>query len=98
MLTPPVLVQQMMEFATDRLPTRWQVKWQAMKHDLPEDEGGYTLLEWLEEVYFDNNKRVKFTKEDIATIAELVRQMLKFEPSLRSVASNTIANSWFNQE
>ncbi|EEU37169.1 uncharacterized protein NECHADRAFT_78359 [Fusarium vanettenii 77-13-4] len=98
MLTPPILVQQMMEFATDRLPTRWQVKWQAMKHDLPEDEGGYTLPQWLEEIYFDDNKRVEFTREDIASVAKLVERMLKFEPSLRIVASDAVADAWFDRK
>ena len=97
MLTPPLLVQQMMGFATDGLPSRWQVKWQAMQEDLPHEDHSYTLQEWLEEVYFDNDKHADFTREDIARVGKLIARMLKFEPSLRATASDALADAWFER-
>ncbi|KAF4463879.1 CMGC SRPK kinase [Fusarium albosuccineum] len=98
MLTPPILVQQMMGFATDGLPSRWQTKWETMQKCLSEEDDSYTLQEWLEEVYFDDLKHTEFTKEDIASVARLIDRMLKFEPSLRATASDTLADVWFNRE
>lgn len=48
MLTPPILVQQMTEFAADSLPLRWHGKWQEMQEDLTHDDHRHTLQEWLE--------------------------------------------------
>ena len=97
MLTPALLVQQMMEFATDSLPSRWQTKWQAMQGDLLCDDSDYTFQEWLEEVYFDDNKQAEFTKEDITQVGKLIGRMLKFEPSLRATASDVLSDAWFKQ-
>ncbi|KAH8194093.1 hypothetical protein TruAng_011743 [Truncatella angustata] len=97
MLTPPLLVQQMMEFATDSLPSRWQMKWQAMQGNLLCDDHSYTLQEWLEEVYFDNNKQAEFTREDIAKVGKLIGRMLKFEPSFRATASDALSDTWFER-
>jgi hypothetical protein len=83
MLTPALLVQQMMEFATDSLLSRWQMKRQAMQEDLLYDDHSYTLQEWLEDVYFDNNKQAGFTRQDIAKVGKLIGRMLKFESFLR---------------
>ncbi|KAK7397649.1 hypothetical protein QQX98_012985 [Neonectria punicea] len=97
MLTLPVLVQQMMGFATDGLPSRWRDKWQAMQKDLPDEDHSYTLQEWLAEVYFDDDKHAEFTREDIVSVGKLIESMLKFEPSLRAAASDTLADAWLNR-
>jgi len=86
-----------MELSTDKLPNRWQEKWQVMTktkeiHDNPPT----TLLEWLEEAYyFHENKVEEFTKQDLATICEFVSQMLKFEPGARASPSDILNKSWF---
>lgn len=99
MITPPLLVQQMMEFATDGLPPRWQGKWQAMQEGLShsDEEDSYTLQGWLEEVYFDDCKHSDFTRDDIAKVGKLIERLLKFEPSLRATASDVLADAWFEQ-
>ncbi|KAJ3526925.1 hypothetical protein NM208_g10957 [Fusarium decemcellulare] len=97
MLTPPILVQQMMGFAIDELPSRWQTKWNTMQKGLSEEDDSYTLQEWLEEVYFDDNKHTEFTREDIESMASLIERMLKFESSLRATASDILADAWFNK-
>lgn len=87
-----------MPFAINGLPSGWQVRWQAMEEDLSPDDDGHTLEEWLQEVYFDNDKHADFTKNDIANVGKLIARMLKFEPSLRTAASDALADPWFEEE
>ncbi|KAI0873722.1 kinase-like domain-containing protein [Hypoxylon argillaceum] len=84
MVTPPTLIPQMIEFASDKLPRRWEEKWQDMKKKSPDDNDGpsITLQEWLEE-------------EDRIKIGDLVRRMLKLEPSLRSSVEDIANDPWF---
>ncbi|GAB0136264.1 hypothetical protein EsDP_00004571 [Epichloe bromicola] len=94
MMTPSILIEQMIELTDDELPSRWQAKWQPMQNDTPQRDENYTLHKWLEEVYFDNGKQAEFTKEEIARIAELTTRMLKFEPCLRAAPSEILAEDW----
>ncbi|TRX97280.1 hypothetical protein FHL15_002074 [Xylaria flabelliformis] len=96
MITPASLMSQMIQFSTDELPDRWEAKWQNMKKKLShDDEEPCTLQEWLEEVYFDPDRRCELTKQDIAKIYDLVRRLLRFEPSLRSTAKDIANDPWF---
>lgn len=92
MLTPPILVQQMIGLASDELPSRWWAKWHAMRQNaLPHDEEDMTLQEWLAEIYFRDGKKVEFTREEIVSIAGAITRMLKFEPSDRASAGEILA-------
>lgn len=95
MLTPPIIVQQMMEFASDELPSRWQTKWEEMQKNLDPEDDNCTLQTWLEEVYFNNDRLAEFTRDDIASAGELIERMLKFEPSARATAGDALAHAWF---
>lgn len=96
MLTPPILVEQMIELIDDELPSRWQAKWQAMQGTPTQpDDDGMKLHSWLEEVYFDSNKKPEFTKNDIKRAAELIARLMRFEPSLRATPNEILAESWF---
>lgn len=95
MLTPSVLVEQMIELTSDKLPSRWQAKWNAMQEAAPQKDEGFTLQKWLEETYFGNDKQAEFTTEEIARIAETIARMLKLEPSLRATPSEVLAQDWF---
>ncbi|RBA19856.1 CMGC/SRPK protein kinase [Fusarium proliferatum] len=95
MLTPPILVEQMIELIDDELPSRWQAKWQAMQGTPTQpDDDGMKLHSWLEEVYFDSNKKPEFTKYDIKRAAELIARLMRFEPSLRATPNEILAESW----
>lgn len=98
MTTPTILVRQMLEMASDGLPERWQQKWPAMDSESPGEKSGYTLQEWLEEMYFDGERNEDLTREDILKVGELVRRMLRFEPSLRASAREILQDSWFKGE
>lgn len=94
MLTPSVLVAQMIELTSVKLPPRWQAKMHAMT-DMPNIDENVSLHKWLEEVYFDNDKQAELTVGEIARIAEAIARMLKFEPSLRAAAGEILAEKYF---
>ena len=98
MTTPTILVREMLEMASDELPERWQQIWRVMDSASPGEKSGYTLQEWLEEMYFDGERNEDLTREDILKVGELVRRMLRFEPSLRASAREILQDSWFKGE
>ena len=98
MTTPTILVRQMLEIASDGLPERWQQTWHAMDSASPGEKSGYTLQEWLEEMYFDGERNEDLTREDILKVGELVRRMLRFEPFMRASAREILQDPWFKGE
>lgn len=91
----------MLELFTEPLPDRWQEIWKTMK--VTEDvswinETPLTLEQWLEEIYFDEERVTEFTKEDIDKIGELVRRMMRYEPSSRALAHQILDDPWFERE
>ncbi|KAI0140538.1 kinase-like domain-containing protein [Xylariaceae sp. FL1272] len=104
MMTPGMLMDQMEELATDKVPERWAKRANCLRGPLVdpgqrEDEHGKTastnaLQEWLEEVYFDEEKRAQLSAEDVREIGKLVSAMLRFEPRSRSTASSLLQNAW----
>ncbi|KAI1130751.1 kinase-like domain-containing protein [Nemania abortiva] len=98
MSTPATLISQMIQFSTDELPERWQAKWQLIQDkqvQYDDDDPTRTLQEWLEEVYFDTQRRCELTKQDIDKIGELVRLLLRWEPARRSSAKDIANDPWF---
>ena len=98
MTTPTILVRQMLEMASDELPERWQQTWRAMDSASPGEKSDYTLQEWLEEMYFDGERNEDLTRKDILKVGDLVRRMLRFEPSARASAREILQDSWFERE
>ncbi|KAI4716975.1 kinase-like protein [Aureobasidium sp. EXF-10727] len=78
-------------------PERWQPEWKAMpKWDQVSGEDPvYTLEEWLDLTYFDDNKRPDFTREEIKQFGEMIRGPLQWEPSVRSSVADILSNEWF---
>ncbi|PSR79708.1 hypothetical protein BD289DRAFT_88652 [Coniella lustricola] len=96
MLTPPILIQQMMAFDLNGLPPRWRKQCQFMSQDLSnERDQPLSVKDWLNEVYFEQDKSSELTANDIAQIGELISRLLKMEPSLRATTTNILDNSWF---
>ncbi|KAF2257428.1 kinase-like protein [Trematosphaeria pertusa] len=98
MTTPTILARQMLEMVSDELPERWQETWRAMDSASRGEKSGYTLQEWLEEMYFDGERNEDLTRKDILKVGELVRKMLRFEPSMRASAREILQDSWFKRE
>ncbi|OCL14021.1 hypothetical protein AOQ84DRAFT_394724 [Glonium stellatum] len=83
MITPIILIRQMLEMANSASPG---------------EKSGNTLQEWLEEIYFDGERNKDLTREDILKVGELVRRMLRFEPSMRASARDILQDPWFKGE
>ena len=62
------------------------------------EESGYTLQEWLEEMYFDGERNEDLTREDILKVGELVQRLLRFEPCMRASVREILQDSWFRGE
>lgn len=84
----------MQEMISDTLPERWQNEWNAMKGEVSGEIGG-TLQDWLEETYFDEDKKQDLTRQDIKTLGRIVARMLRFEPSTRASAREILNDPWF---
>ena len=95
MITPKILVNQMQEMASDALPERWLGLREAMSDGVDTESPGPGLQEWLEEMYFDGERKEDLTREDIAKLGQIIRKLLRFEPSTRASASEILNDPWF---
>ena len=86
----------MQEMISDTLPERWQSEWNTMK-GRDSDEIGVTLQAWLEETYFDEDKKQDLTTQDIKMLGGIVARMLRFEPSARASARDILNDPWFRE-
>lgn len=98
MTTPAILVRQMLETVSDDLPDRWKRDWHAMQETLSENSSPCSLQDWLEEMYFDGERREDISREDILRVGELIGSMLRMEPSARAPAKAVVQDAWFQRE
>ena len=49
-------------------------------------------------MYFDGERNKDLTREDILKVGELVRRMLRYEPSMRASAREILQDPWFKGE
>jgi serine/threonine-protein kinase SRPK3 len=96
--TPAILARQMLETVNDDLPDRWKREWHAMKGTLSDNSSTCSLQDWLEEMYFDGERREDISREDIVRVGMLIGSMLRMEPSARASAKAVIQDAWFQSE
>lgn len=94
MATPSSVAGEIQEMISDTLPERWQNEWNAMK-GRASCETGVTLQAWLEETYFDEDKKQDFTTQDIKMLGGIVARTLRFEPSTRASARDILNDPCF---
>ncbi|KAL3465109.1 serine protein kinase [Aspergillus heterothallicus] len=97
MTTPPILIGQMREMASDDLPERWMKLANTMRESKQADLPGISLQEWLEEVYFDEAQTADLSRENVATLGRIIARLLCFEPSARASAREVLDEPWFHQ-
>ncbi|KAA8641520.1 uncharacterized protein ATNIH1004_011656 [Aspergillus tanneri] len=97
LITPPILVSQMREMASDALPKRWEVLWKSMDDRATAESPGPALQEWLEEMYFDGERNKDLTKEDILKLGQIIGRLLRFDPSTRLSAWEILDDDWFRE-
>ncbi|CRG82799.1 Dual specificity protein kinase KNS1 [Talaromyces islandicus] len=94
--TPAILVSQMQEMASDPLPVRWKDLLETTHSKSPADIAGPTLQQWLEEMYFDGERKQNLTKADIVKLGYIIGKLLLFEPSTRASAREIPNDPWFS--
>jgi serine/threonine-protein kinase SRPK3 len=92
------VVEDMLESTDDDLPERWHEKYRAIVGEWTGEKPENRLQGWLEEVYFDERKRQDFTRQDIVKVGDLVRRLLRFEPSTRASVDEILQDPWFKDE
>ena len=98
MTTPATLVRQMLETVSDDLPDRWERDWHAMKETSSDNSPACSLQDWLEEMYFDGERREDMSREDIMRVGVLIGSMLQMEPTARAPARAVIRDAWFSRD
>lgn len=88
----------MLEMLSENLPDRWQSEWHNMEQNIPSDDPSPPLQSWLEELYFDKERKQDMSMEDIARVGELIASMLRLEPSNRPSARKILQHSWFEED
>lgn len=83
--------------ASDDLPERWRAQWREMEAASPGEEDGYSVQEWLEETYFDGDKRQDLSKADIRRVGELISRLLWVEPGARASAKGILQDYWVKE-
>ncbi|KAL1858582.1 hypothetical protein Plec18167_003547 [Paecilomyces lecythidis] len=97
LITPEILVSQMLEMTSDELPKRWQAPWETMSQNITIDTSGPNLQEWLEEMYFDGERKEDLTREDIIKLGKIIGKLLRFEPYSRASAREILDDPWFRE-
>lgn len=60
-----------------------------------EESPGPSLKEWLEEMYFDGERKETLSREEIVQQGEIIGRLLRFEPSSRASAREMLNDPWF---
>lgn len=60
-----------------------------------DDDPVYNLEQWLDLTYFDDSKRLDFTREDIKQVGRMIRGLLQWCPPDRSSVAEVVSNGWF---
>lgn len=63
--------------------------------DLPCDR--VTLVDWLQETYFDDEKKPYFAKADLELVGELLKSMMQYRPADRPRVSQLLHHGWFQR-
>ncbi|GAQ39530.1 unnamed protein product [Aspergillus niger] len=95
MITPKILVEQMQEMAGEALPDRWVPLWESMRGEDVTEDGGPGLQEWLEEMYFDGERKEDLSRDDIVELGRIIRKLLRFEPGARTSVEEILNDPWF---
>ncbi|GKZ23005.1 hypothetical protein AbraIFM66951_001235 [Aspergillus brasiliensis] len=98
LITPKILVEQMQEITGEALPERWVPFWESMRGEDVNEDRGPGLQEWLEEMYFDGERREDLTRDDIARLGRIIRKLLRFEPAARASVEEILNDPWFRDE
>ncbi|GKZ32254.1 hypothetical protein AbraIFM66950_001534 [Aspergillus brasiliensis] len=98
LITPKILVEQMQEITGEALPERWVPLWESMQGEDVNENRGPGLQDWLEEMYFDGERKEELTRDDIVRLGRIIRKLLRFEPAARALVEEILDDPWFKNE
>ncbi|EAU31292.1 conserved hypothetical protein [Aspergillus terreus NIH2624] len=98
LITPKILVGQMQEMTNETLPENWLDQWRKMSGDYSGDSAGPGLQDWLEEMYFDGERKADLTGDDIVQLGRIISKLLQFEPSARASVKEIVNDPWLRGE
>ncbi|KAL4748172.1 hypothetical protein BDW72DRAFT_205823 [Aspergillus terricola var. indicus] len=84
-----------MELTNKPLPERWLGLWEAMSGEVAAEDSRIRLQEWLEEMYFDGQRKADLTGQGIVRLGHIIQKLLRFEPSARASAREILNDPWF---
>ncbi|GKZ66815.1 hypothetical protein AnigIFM60653_003144 [Aspergillus niger] len=96
-ITPKILVERMQEITNEALPQRWVPLWESMRGDHATADNGPNLQEWLEEMYFDGERKEELTRDDIMELGRIIRELLRFEPAARASVKEILNDPWLRE-
>lgn len=85
----------MQDMTSEAVPRRWLSLWKAMDYGAGAGNSGPGLQEWLENMYFDSERKEDLTGEDFAKLGQIIQKLLRFEPSARASAREILNDPWF---
>ena len=88
----------MQDMTNEPLPDRWLGLWKEIRAGVDTELPGPGLEKWLQEVYFDGERKQDLASEEIAQLGQIIRKLLRFEPSARASASDILRDPWFRDE
>ena len=65
----------MLEMTSEATPERWLGLWEATGGGVGAESSGPGLQEWLEDMYFDGERREDLTGEDIAKLGQIIQKI-----------------------
>lgn len=80
--------------AGEALPDRWVPLWESMRGENVTEAGGPGLQEWLEEMYFDGERKEDLSRDDIVEMGRIIRKLLRFEPGARASVEEILNDPW----
>ncbi|OJJ49012.1 hypothetical protein ASPZODRAFT_2120726 [Penicilliopsis zonata CBS 506.65] len=96
LITPRMLVDQMQEMTSHALPGRWKDLLTTLEGQSSTETPGPGLQQWLDEMYFDGERKADLTREYIRRLGEIIEMLLRFEPSSRASAGEVLHDAWFD--
>lgn len=88
----------MQEMTNETLPENWLDQWRMMSGDYSGDGAGPGLQDWLEEMYFDGERKADLTGDDIVQLGRIISKLLQFEPSARASVKEIVNDPWLRGE
>lgn len=77
------------------VPEKWRAEANTIIGNCKDDIDGGSLTDWLCEVYFNSERRLDFTEENIRRLGDLLTKMMCYQPEQRLSTQDILSHEWF---